>query len=204
MITIRNRSSYILMIVFFALSAMQSFAQQSSAQSEKEIAVHLDPAQTQIRWTLGSTLHTVHGTFNLKGGVLTFDPATGVAEGEILVDAASGQSGNKSRDHKMQREVLESGKYPQMFFHATKISGSLKQGVTQDVVMEGTLNIHGADHPLTLHVQVQLAGHRITAVTHFSVPYVAWGMKDPGTMLLRVKKQVEVEIVSHGNVDGLQ
>lgn len=199
MITIRKKVSYLLMAVFLGFAALQA-----PAQAEKRITVHLDPGTTQIRWNLGATLHRVHGTFNLKSGVLTFDPSTGMAEGEILVDAASGQSGNKSRDKKMQREVLESTTYPQIFFHAMKVSGTLKPGAAEDMTVEGTFNIHGADHPLKLQVHLQQNGHEITATTHFTVPYVAWGMKDPSTMMLHVKKQVEVDVVSRGTIDGLQ
>jgi polyisoprenoid-binding protein YceI len=166
------------------------------------VAVRFDPAATQIHWTLNGNTHTTHGTFQLKGGLVTFDPETGVAQGELLVDLASGESGNKDRDAKMQKEVLESDKYPQAFFHPTKISGALKPG-SQTIPVEGTFNIHGADHPLKVEIEMKLDGNRATANAHFAVPYVAWGMKDPSNFLLRVGKEVEVEVVAQGTVEGL-
>ena len=48
-----------------------------------------DPARTTVEFTLGDVLHTVHGTFKLKSGTITFDSATGLASGSIVVDAAS-------------------------------------------------------------------------------------------------------------------
>ena len=184
----------------FLLGAL-FFPFPAHAQTPK-ITVHFDPGTTEIRWTLSGSVHTTHGTFKLKGGLVTFDPATGVAEGEVLVDLASGESGDKDRDAKMHQEVLESDKYPQAFFHPTKITGSLKPGTTQAVSAEGAFNIHGADHPLKLQIQVKLDGNQATATTHFSVPYVAWGMKDPSNFLLRVGKEVDIDIVAHGTVDG--
>ena len=82
----------------------------------QQIAVNLDPAQTKIQWTLGDVLHTVHGTFKMRSGSVTFDPKSGAASGEIIVDATSGESGNHSRDQKMHKEVLESRRYPEIIF----------------------------------------------------------------------------------------
>ena len=187
----------------FLAAAIVCIVHTTWAQSSKpKVTVHLDPQKTEIHWTLGSTLHTVHGTFRLKGGVMTFDPATGAAEGEFLVDVTTGESENSSRDGKMQNEVLESSKYPQAFFHPVKVSGDLKPG-TQNITVGGTFNIHGADHPLTLQMAVQLNGSDATATTRFTIPYVAWGMKDASTFLLKVDKDVTVDVVSRGTVEGL-
>lgn len=180
------------------------FAQMAGAQSPApKVTVHLDPQKTEIHWTLGTTLHTVHGTFRLKGGLMTLNPATGAAEGEFLVDVTTGESGNNSRDGKMQNEVLESSKHPQAFFHPVKVAGELKPGSPQNVTVDGTFNIHGADHPLTLQMTVQLNGTDATATTHFTIPYVAWGMKDESTFLLKVDKEVTVDVTAQGIVDGL-
>ena len=63
-----------------------------------ENSIQLDPARTTVSFTLGDVLHTVHGTFRLKRGAVKFDSATGSASGEIVVDVASGNSGNGGRD----------------------------------------------------------------------------------------------------------
>ena len=46
-----------------------------------------------ISFFLESSAHSVHGTFRVKRGNISFDSATGKAGGEIVVDAASGESG---------------------------------------------------------------------------------------------------------------
>jgi hypothetical protein len=58
-----------------------------------ETAVELDPARTVVKFTLHDVLHTVYGTFNIKRGRMTFDPAIGKATGEIVVDVTTGASG---------------------------------------------------------------------------------------------------------------
>jgi polyisoprenoid-binding protein YceI len=195
---IRRSISYIstVLLLILAMPVLQGYAQG------QKVVVHLDPAQSEIHWTLSATTHTVKGTFKLKGGVLIFDTVTGAAQGEMLVDTESGESGSGSRDEKMKKEVLETGKYPQAFFHATKVTGVLKPGSTQDMAAEGTFNVHGADHPLTLRLKVQMVGDQATVTTRFAVPYVAWGMKDPSFMMFRVGKQVDVDVVARGSVEG--
>jgi hypothetical protein len=132
---------------------------------------------------------------------LLFNPATGVAQGEILVDATTGESGDAERDKRMQNEVLESNRYPAIFFHPVQIKGPFKQGEgTQDLIGEGTFNIHGADHPLELPLKVQIASGAVTATTDFTVPYVSWGMKDPSKFLFRVGKQVEIQVIAKGTL----
>jgi polyisoprenoid-binding protein YceI len=175
------------------------------AQKEnKGMKVTLDPAQTEIHWKL-SGLHTTHGTFKLKSGELVFNPATGVAEGEILVDATTGESGNPARDKRMQDEVLESKLYPAVFFHPTQFKGTFKEGeATQDLTGEGTFNIHGADHPIELPLKVQVAGGVVTATTHFTIPYVAWGMKNPSRLLFRVGKTVDIEVSAKGKIQQVE
>ncbi len=187
----------------FAVFAVLCLALGKPGYAQK-VTVHLDPAQTEIKWTLTDTLHVVHGTFDLKSGVMTFDPKTGIAEGEILVDAASGASGNSMRDSSMKKKVLETDKYPEVFFHPAKATGELKPGGLQDMTLDGTFNIHGVDHALRMGVKVQLDGDKVTATTHFVVPFVDWGMKDPSNFVLKVGKQVDVDVVTHGTIEGMQ
>lgn len=158
------------------------------------MTLHFDPAATTINWTLKDILHTVHGTFRLKGGLVTLDEKTGEADGEIIVETASGESGNDTRDRRMKDDILESKKYPEAIFHPEKVTGVVRAGQTQTVTVEGTFTIHGVDHPLFLQVKTTLDGNTLTAQTSFEVPYVAWGMKDPSTLMLRVGKIVQVDV----------
>src|ERR1700704_5708041 len=107
-------------LLFAALTALIL----TPAGRAQEVAAQLDPAQTKIEFKLGSTLHTVEGTFKLKSGAIRFDPATGKMSGSIVVDATSGESGNGGRDRKMHREILESGKYPEIIFTPNEVKGT--------------------------------------------------------------------------------
>lgn len=139
-------------------------------------------------------LHTVHGTFQLKSGLIAIDQDAGTADGEVIVETGSAESGNESRDDRMKKDVLESTKYPEAIFHPEKITGVVRSGETQTVTIEGTFTIHGADHLLFLQVETSLKDGKLTAKTNFVVPYVAWGMKYPSTLMLRVSKDVQVQV----------
>src|SRR5215467_4231444 len=89
------------------LSALLGSVFLLTCDAAQSVQITLDPARTTIDWTLSATMHTVHGTFKLKSGQISFDPATGIANGELVVDANSGESGNHSRDDKMHKDVLE-------------------------------------------------------------------------------------------------
>jgi hypothetical protein len=66
------------------LSALPQAPQQSQA---RETVLVLDPDQSKVHWTLGTTLHTVHGTFAFKNGTLQVATSSGKASGEIVVYA---------------------------------------------------------------------------------------------------------------------
>ena len=82
----------------------------------QEAVLELDPARTRIDFTLPGFPHSVHGTLTLKRGTFRVDSATGRADGLMIVDAASGQSGNRARDSEMNESVLETHRYPEITF----------------------------------------------------------------------------------------
>ena len=156
----------------------------------------LDPTKTEIHFTLHDVLHTVHGTFHLKRGAMDWDPATGKASGEVVVDVASGASGSNARDHRMHKEILESQKYPEAVFMPDHVEGQIAPQGESQVDVHGMFRIHGADHELVLHFVVvpDRDSGCYVASTHFTIPYVQWGMKNPSNFLLKVDDHVEMDI----------
>jgi polyisoprenoid-binding protein YceI len=190
----RTRCAVIALLIF-------CFFMLATCAGAQHLIFHLDPARTQIRWKLHENLHVIHGTFAFNGGVLALNSTTGDAQGELLVDIDSIQSGSQDRDTRLKREVLETGKYPQAFFHPTHISGILIEGTGQRMMLGGVFNIHGNDHPFTVSVHMERKGDQADVATQFKIPYVAWGMKRPGGFLWRFGKEVEIEISSHATVE---
>ena len=188
-----------------ALAALIAFPLRwASPAAAQEVYVELKPADTAVDFTLGAALHTVHGTFKLKRGEIHFDPATRKASGAVVVDAASGHSGNGGRDRRMHENVLETGRYPDIVFTPDRVDGTLAAQGTSQLQVHGMFRIHGVEHELTLPVQVEAAPGEVVATAHFEVPYVKWGMKNPSTLFLRVSDKVAITIhtVTHLSPTG--
>jgi len=184
--------------VFVALAALVL----APAGRAQEVAVQLDPVQTKIEFILGSTLHTVEGTFKLKSGTIRLDPSTGKMSGSIIVDATSGQSGNEGRDRKMHREILESGKYPEIVFTPNQVKGTFNPKGPSKLEVSGQFRLHGQDHDMTLPIDVQPAGRQLQMAAHITIPYIKWGLKNPSTFILRASDKVEVDIHAVGQFVG--
>lgn len=179
-----------LLIVVFGVSMLHA----------DEALLHFDPAQTQVNFTLGDVLHTVHGTFQLKSGEIRYDSATGKVSGQLVIDATSGNSGSKGRDQRMNKNVLETDRFPEIIFTPDRVTGALAPGGAAQLQVHGMFTIHGVAHEMTLPVDAQMANGGVTANTSFAVPYVKWGMKNPSTFILRVDETVDITIHAIGHL----
>ena len=180
----------------FALLCIPATA---TAQSH-ELKLQFTPANTSIKFTLGDILHTVHGSFQLKRGEVNYDFAGQTVRGELVADATSGESGNHSRDRHMHKDILESDKYPEIIFRPDHVEGTVTPSGNSTVQVHGIFSIHGSDHELTMPVRVEVFPDHWVADTHFNIPYVKWGIKNPSTFLLRVSESVEIDVHATGTL----
>jgi polyisoprenoid-binding protein YceI len=169
------------------------------ALSAAPAVVHLDPAKTTIAYTLTDVLHTVHGTFRLKSGEIQFDPDKRTIAGRLVVDAASGDSGSSARDSRMKKTYLEVERYPEITFTPASIDRAPSaDGST--VIVAGTFTLHGESHALSIPMQVKIAGGQVSASGSFVVPYVAWGVKNPSNLFLKVSDKVDVSVSASASI----
>jgi polyisoprenoid-binding protein YceI len=187
----RIKSRFLVTILAATLAAI---APVLRAQQAEPFTVTLNPAQTFIHWTLNTTLHTVHGTFRLKSGEVRIDPATGEASGAIVVDASSGESGDSARDRRMHGDILESGSFPEITYRPSHVSGQIDLASGGEITVDGIFRLHGTNHPLQLTVHLGREGSASKLTTRLTIPYVAWGMKDPSKAFLHVAKEVTVDV----------
>lgn len=174
----------------------------ASPAAAAETVVQLDPDATEVSFVLGATGHDVHGTFGFQEGTIRFDPATGKASGELVVDATVADTGNESRDKTMHNKVLETDRFPRIVFHVERVEGSLPEQGKGSLQLHGTMEIHGGEHHLTMPTEVDRDGDSVHATTHFDIPFVEWGMKDPSILFLRVEKNVAVSVETEGHLSS--
>ena len=195
---IKSRRHLVSLSLCIALLASR-FAAPAFAQ---QTGVDLDPARTEVHFTLKTSLHTVHGTFRLKSGKVSFDPQTRKISGLLVVDAISGESGNKGRDAKMHKDILESQKYPEITFAPLELEGDVQQQGDSQLQVRGTFRLHGQDHEIVIPLAVRLAASELTLDADFSIPYLSWGLKNPSTFILRASDTVQLNIHATGQWAG--
>ncbi len=161
----------------------------------------IDPAHSEVHFTLVDVLHTVHGTFQIQQGEVLFNPADGHAGGSVAVDAMSGKSGNSVRDRKMANEELKTESYKSVTFAPTRFSGTFHDSGHSDLQVHGLFTILGTAHEIDVPMQIEANGNQIRATGKFDVPYVQWGLKDPSTLMLRVNKEVQIELSLTGTLE---
>jgi polyisoprenoid-binding protein YceI len=158
----------------------------------------LDPAASAVRFTLAATLHTVAGEGRVEGGEIRFDPAGGAASGAVRVDARSFRTGIEARDANMHEQVLESARFPEIRFTAERLEVRSRSADAAEVTIHGTLALHGAEHAVAVPAHLALDGGTLHVTGAFTVPYVAWGLRDVSTFVLRVAKEAEVQLDLRG------
>ena len=163
-------------------------------------SIRLDASNTRVTFALGATFHTVHGTARVSRGEITFDSQTAAISGQVVIDARSADTQNEKRDAEMRDEVLETGKYPDIVLTAHRVEGRFNPSGESDVRVAGSMEIHGGRHDVVVPVHLRAGAGKLAASARFTIPYVAWGMKDPSVAFLRVKKEVEVTFDFEGPV----
>jgi hypothetical protein len=192
-----------LVLVGVAAPIRQAATSEPSSRATRaaqQIVLSVDPAKSTVHWSVESSLHTVHGTFRVKRGTLSVDPATGKANGEIVVDATSGESGNDGRDRRMHKEILESSRYSEMVYRPDRADGAVVSQGNSSLKLHGIFSLHGAEHELSVPTQATLSEDQWKGTAAFEVPYIQWGLKNPSNFLLKVKPVVDVELDLAGTV----
>jgi polyisoprenoid-binding protein YceI len=185
--TVRN----LILCAFVALPA-------TAVATEK--AVVLDPAASQVTFTLATTFHEVHGSFGSVDGTIRFDPETGVASGEVVVDARRAATGNAKRDATMHAEVLESAAFPAIRFRVERVEGRVVEAGHSELRLTGVLVLHGVEHPMTIPVSADFAAGRVSGELDLAIPYVDWGLHDPSFLVARAAKSVDARVHAEGRV----
>jgi hypothetical protein len=170
------------------------------AQDKTQNKLSLDTARSEVHFTLVDALHTIHGTFRVQQGDVIFDPATGKADGSIVVDALSGKSGNSVRDRRMTNDQLKAPDYKTVTFVPTHFTGTFNPTADSTLQVHGLFTLLGTPHEIDVPMQVQVSGDQVHAVGSFPVPYVQWGLKDPSTFMIHVNKEVQVELDLSGTL----
>ncbi len=179
-------------VLVVSLATASAFAQQQT--------FHVNPETSQVTFTLGGSGHHVQGTFHVQSGSIEFDRIAQKISGSVVVAASSGNSGEPSRDKKMKSDVLETGRFDQVTFAPSSYQGTIAPSGDSTIQVSGTFTLHGTPHDITVPMQIHIAGTDLAAKGHFTVPYVKWGLKDPSIFILKVAKEVDIDLTLNGQL----
>jgi polyisoprenoid-binding protein YceI len=160
----------------------------------------VNPEASQVAFALAGSGHHVNGTFHVQSGSIDFDPTAHTIAGSVVVAAGTGDSGEKGRDKKMNSDVLDVPKYSEITFAPKSYEGTIASTGDSSIQVTGVFTLHGTPHDLTVPMQVHIEGGALTAKTHFIVPYVKWGLKDPSVFILKVAKEVDIDLTLTGHL----
>jgi polyisoprenoid-binding protein YceI len=159
-----------------------------------------NPDASKVAFALTGTGHSVSGTFHVQSGSVEFDRNAPAISGSIIVAAGSGDSGDKGRDKNMNTQVLDVAHFAEVSFSPKSYQGTIAASGDSTIQVKGVFTLHGTPHDLTVPVQIHIDGRNLIAKTHFNVPYVQWGLKDPSVFILKVAKVVDIDLTLVGNV----
>jgi polyisoprenoid-binding protein YceI len=170
------------------------------AASAQQQTFTVNPGTSSIGFALTGTGHEVHGIFHVTSGTIQFERNAPKMSGTVVVSASSGDSGDKSRDKNMNQKVLQSDRFTDISFQPQSYSGTLAPSGDSTIQVSGTFTLHGTSHDITVPMQVHIDGQNLTAKGTFIVPYVKWGLKDPSVFILKVAKEVHIDLNLAGTV----
>jgi len=160
----------------------------------------VNPDASKIAFALGGNTHHVDGSFHVQSGTIDFDRSAQTISGSLVVAAGSGNSGDQSRDKKMNSDVLDVAHFADITFVPKSYQGTVAASGDSNIQVTGIFTLHGTPHDLTVPMQIHIEGANLTAKTHFTVPYVKWGLKDPSIFILKVAKEVDIDLALAGGL----
>ncbi len=181
------------------LAIFLSLAPAARAQHE---TLTINPAASEVTFSLAGNIHHVEGTFHVQSGSVQFELTPGEVSGSIIVAAGSGNSGDKSRDRNMDKNILQTAQFPEITFAPKSYQGTLALTGDSTIQVSGIFTLHGTPHDLTVPMHIHVKGANLTATGSFTVPYVKWGLKNPSVLFLRVAKVVGIELTLVGQLSS--
>ncbi|HLY39638.1 MAG TPA: YceI family protein [Terracidiphilus sp.] len=179
---------------------MKSFAAfiLATALAPVALAQHqtfvVNPDASEVKITLNTTHEVVNGTFHIQSGSIAFDRSIPNMSGSIVVEAASGKTGNGSRDKKMNKDVLKVEQFATVSFEPKTYTGAIAPSGDSNLQVTGVFTLLGSPHQITVPILVHFDGGGATARAHFVVPYVQWGLKNPSFLIWKAGNDVAIDL----------
>lgn len=187
------------MKLFTVIAVVTIFAHTSLAQHQ---TFAVNPDASEIKMTLKTNHEIVNGTFHVQSGSIEFDRSAAKMSGSVVVAAASGKTGNDSRDKKMNKDILKVDQYTTVTFAPKTYTGTITASGDSTIQVSGVFTLLATGHDITIPMQIHMDGSTATAKSQFVVPYVQWGLKNPSFMIWKAENDVAIDLSLAGRVSN--
>ena len=182
----------------FAVFALAPVLAPVAIAQHQTFAVNSEASE--VKMTLNTTHEVVVGTFHIQSGSIEFDRGAPKMSGSVIVLAGSGKTGNSSRDKKMNNDILKVEQYATVSFEPKTYAGAFAASGDSNIQVTGIFTLLGTPHEITVPMLVHLDGAGATAKTHFVVPYVNWGLKNPSFLVWKADNDVAIDLNLRGTI----
>lgn len=164
-----------------------------SRAEEGLLQFRIDAKRSHIEVLIGTPFGVVKGVPKRFSGTITasrriLHPQAG---GRLEVEAESIKTGNRLRDWRMRREVLEASQYPKIVFRAVSVRPV--QGAEGEFIVRGVLELKGVSQELEARVRAGFTGPELKVQGRVKLDMTKFGI-DPPIFLIVFAVEDEVEI----------
>jgi hypothetical protein len=100
----------------------------------------------------------------------------------------------------MKNEILKVAQFATVSFEPVSYEGKIAASGESTVQVKGIFTLLGTAHEIIVPMQIHLDGATATATSHFVVPYVQWGLKNPSFLFWKASNDVGIDLVLHGRL----
>jgi polyisoprenoid-binding protein YceI len=172
----------------------------STLAQHQTFVVNTDASQVRIK--LNTTHELVNGTFHVQSGSIVFDRTATTISGIVVVAAGSGNTGNGSRDKRMNKDILKADQYTTVSFAPRTYQGIIPVSGDSTIQVSGAFTLLGTPHDITIPMQVHIDGTKAVVKAQFTVPYVQWGVKNPSFLIWKAENDVAIDIDLTGQISN--
>jgi hypothetical protein len=184
----------------FAVLALAVILGPAALAQHQTFTVNPDASEVKIK--LNTTHEVVNGTFHIQSGSINFDRAASHISGIVIVAAGSGKTGNDSRDKRINKDILKVDQFATVSFAPKAYNGTIAVSDDSAIQVSGVFTLLGTPHDLTIPMQIHIGDSKATARTHFVVPYVQWGLKNPSFLFWKAENDVAIDLNLAGQVSN--
>jgi polyisoprenoid-binding protein YceI len=193
----------ILAAFMLVLISMGSVCSGAIAGSDAAVQFRLHPPESRVWFDADARLHKFRGeTQQLTGNFrLRPGPPPQLDEATVTIDAASLDTGHPERNADMRQDFLEVGGFPTIEFRVGELLTPRPTGspASWDLVLQGTLTVHGITRAVKVPTTVTLAAEQVTARGQTHLDMRDYNIRVPRLLLIPMNSEVLVgfEVVAH-------